>query len=191
MSLISGCPFARHKGRKSGDNCSYVPCCGTMSLQHGRGKWGSNSQGVICVVCFFACALSLCHVVFLLCFRCFVLSCGLVSWPMYCVSRCVMSNCGLFVVLRCGTVLCCAWGSGRRSSFLPIAIQVKSIGLSNYTIEDYKELKAVANVPPSINQIEVNPFLYRKKACGHDDQFFVVPDTMCFFCNFFRGACSS
>jgi diketogulonate reductase-like aldo/keto reductase len=41
--------------------------------------------------------------------------------------------------------------------------KVKSIGLSNYTIEDYKELKAVANVPPSINQIEVNPFLYRKK----------------------------
>mmetsp|Transcript_46074 Transcript_46074/g.112235 ORF Transcript_46074/g.112235 Transcript_46074/m.112235 type:complete len:375 (+) Transcript_46074:22-1146(+) len=40
--------------------------------------------------------------------------------------------------------------------------KIKSIGMSNYAIEDYKELMKEATVKPSINQIEVNPFLYRK-----------------------------
>ena len=39
---------------------------------------------------------------------------------------------------------------------------IRSIGVSNYTVEDYKELEAKCSVPPAINQIEVNPFLYRK-----------------------------
>merc|ERR1711978_535810 len=37
------------------------------------------------------------------------------------------------------------------------------IGISNYTIEDYEELKKNTTVKPVTNQIEVNPFLYRKK----------------------------
>jgi len=40
--------------------------------------------------------------------------------------------------------------------------KVKSIGISNYAIEDYEELKPHIKIKPSINQIEVNPFLYRK-----------------------------
>ena len=40
---------------------------------------------------------------------------------------------------------------------------IRSIGVSNYTVEDYEELMAKCSVPPAINQIEVNPFLYRKK----------------------------
>ncbi|KAJ9459253.1 hypothetical protein DIPPA_23620 [Diplonema papillatum] len=42
---------------------------------------------------------------------------------------------------------------------------VKSIGISNYTIEDYQELMACPEVTekPVVNQIEVNPLLYRKK----------------------------
>ena len=39
----------------------------------------------------------------------------------------------------------------------------KVIGLSNYTVEDYQELKdSNISVPPLVNQIEINPFLYRK-----------------------------
>jgi len=41
--------------------------------------------------------------------------------------------------------------------------KVRGIGLSNYTIEDYLELKdAGFEVEPVVNQIEINPFLYRK-----------------------------
>jgi len=45
--------------------------------------------------------------------------------------------------------------------------KVKSIGLSNYTIEDYEELKPHIKIIPSINQIEVNPFLYRKQTIDY------------------------
>lgn len=42
--------------------------------------------------------------------------------------------------------------------------QIKSIGVSNYTVEDYKELMSGgASVKPAINQVEINPFLYRKQ----------------------------
>lgn len=50
--------------------------------------------------------------------------------------------------------------------------KVKAIGLSNYRIEDYEELMNLQNssnnddthkrIPPAVNQIEVNPFLYRE-----------------------------
>jgi len=39
---------------------------------------------------------------------------------------------------------------------------LRSIGVSNYTIEDYLELRTQTSVPPAVNQIEVNPFLYRR-----------------------------
>merc|ERR1712194_789223 len=44
--------------------------------------------------------------------------------------------------------------------------KIKNIGLSNYAVEDYLELKerGITSLP-AINQIEINPFLYRKKTC--------------------------
>jgi len=42
--------------------------------------------------------------------------------------------------------------------------QVRSLGVSNYAVQDLDELMASgATVTPSINQIEINPFLYRKE----------------------------
>jgi diketogulonate reductase-like aldo/keto reductase len=41
--------------------------------------------------------------------------------------------------------------------------KIRSIGMSNYAVEDYKELMEKASIKPTINQIEVNPFLYRKQ----------------------------
>jgi len=39
----------------------------------------------------------------------------------------------------------------------------KDIGLSNYAVEDYEELKESGiEILPAVNQIEINPFLYRK-----------------------------
>ena len=40
---------------------------------------------------------------------------------------------------------------------------IRSIGVSNYTLEDYLELKDATTVPPAVNQIEFNPFLYRRE----------------------------
>eukprot|EP00286_Rhodomonas_abbreviata_P022500 CAMPEP_0181301160 /NCGR_PEP_ID=MMETSP1101-20121128/7273_1 /TAXON_ID=46948 /ORGANISM="Rhodomonas abbreviata, Strain Caron Lab Isolate" /LENGTH=320 /DNA_ID=CAMNT_0023406441 /DNA_START=18 /DNA_END=980 /DNA_ORIENTATION=+ len=41
--------------------------------------------------------------------------------------------------------------------------KVRAIGVSNYTVEDYTELEPHLKVVPVVNQIEVNPFLYRPK----------------------------
>ena len=38
---------------------------------------------------------------------------------------------------------------------------VRSIGVSNYTIEDFEELLESCQVVPAVNQLEVNPFLFR------------------------------
>lgn len=43
------------------------------------------------------------------------------------------------------------------------ALQIRSLGLSNYAVEDFTELMQSASVTPAINQIEINPFLYRKQ----------------------------
>lgn len=41
--------------------------------------------------------------------------------------------------------------------------KIKNIGVSNYAVEDYKELmENGVKEKPSVNQIEINPFLYRK-----------------------------
>jgi len=41
--------------------------------------------------------------------------------------------------------------------------RIKNIGLSNYAVEDYQELQqAGIKIKPAVNQIEINPFLYRK-----------------------------
>lgn len=41
---------------------------------------------------------------------------------------------------------------------------IRGIGLSNYAVEDYLEIKASSDfsIVPTVNQIEINPFLYRK-----------------------------
>eukprot|EP00618_Florenciella_parvula_P032034 CAMPEP_0119530778 /NCGR_PEP_ID=MMETSP1344-20130328/44571_1 /TAXON_ID=236787 /ORGANISM="Florenciella parvula, Strain CCMP2471" /LENGTH=357 /DNA_ID=CAMNT_0007570845 /DNA_START=82 /DNA_END=1155 /DNA_ORIENTATION=+ len=45
---------------------------------------------------------------------------------------------------------------------------INSIGVSNYAVEDYEELVADdrVKIKPAINQIEVNPFLYRQQTVG-------------------------
>jgi diketogulonate reductase-like aldo/keto reductase len=40
---------------------------------------------------------------------------------------------------------------------------VRSLGVSNYAVEDFEELMESAAVVPAINQIEINPFLHRSK----------------------------
>lgn len=41
--------------------------------------------------------------------------------------------------------------------------KLRGIGLSNYAVEDYLEIKEGGfDIKPSVNQIEINPFLYRK-----------------------------
>merc|ERR1711957_143061 len=40
--------------------------------------------------------------------------------------------------------------------------KAKSLGISNYTPEDFEELIAQVSVPPAVNTFEVNPMLYRK-----------------------------
>jgi diketogulonate reductase-like aldo/keto reductase len=41
--------------------------------------------------------------------------------------------------------------------------ELRALGLSNYTVEDYAELKPHVAVPPVVNQLEVNPLLYRAR----------------------------
>jgi len=57
--------------------------------------------------------------------------------------------------LHIETWLACEWLQARG--------YCKSIGVSNYTISDYKMLMKKATVKPVCNQIEVNPLLYRKE----------------------------
>jgi diketogulonate reductase-like aldo/keto reductase len=44
---------------------------------------------------------------------------------------------------------------------------VREIGVSNYAIEDMEELKAAGTSTPAMNQIEINPLLYRKKTISY------------------------
>ncbi|GAX17403.1 2,5-diketo-D-gluconate reductase A [Fistulifera solaris] len=47
---------------------------------------------------------------------------------------------------------------------LKAAGKIKNVGVSNYAWEDYLELKEAGITDlPAVNQIEINPFLYRKK----------------------------
>lgn len=40
---------------------------------------------------------------------------------------------------------------------------VRAIGVSNYTVSNLKDLLSYANIPPAVNQIELNPFSYEKE----------------------------
>lgn len=46
--------------------------------------------------------------------------------------------------------------------------KIRNIGVSNYAVEDYKELlEGGITMKPSVNQIEINPFLYRKNTISY------------------------
>ncbi|MBI5553269.1 MAG: aldo/keto reductase [Candidatus Diapherotrites archaeon] len=40
---------------------------------------------------------------------------------------------------------------------------IRSIGVSNYTITHLEEMKSYYEIPPAVNQVEFNPFLYQKE----------------------------
>jgi len=44
---------------------------------------------------------------------------------------------------------------------------IKSVGVSNYTVEDLKELQDAGLRLPVVNQIEINPFLFRKETIDY------------------------
>lgn len=52
--------------------------------------------------------------------------------------------------------------------------RIRTLGVSNYTVEDYLELEAVAKVKPAICQLEISPWLYRKNTVD----FFVSKDVV-------------
>ena len=52
--------------------------------------------------------------------------------------------------------------------------KIKGIGVSNYAWEDYLELKPNIKELPVVNQIEINPFLYRKNTIAKFQQEGVV-----------------
>lgn len=46
--------------------------------------------------------------------------------------------------------------------------KIRNIGISNYAVEDYKELLDNSiTIKPAVNQIEINPFLYRKNTIAY------------------------
>jgi diketogulonate reductase-like aldo/keto reductase len=50
---------------------------------------------------------------------------------------------------------------------LVAAGKIRALGLSNYTIEDYEELKPHVTVPPAVNQFEINLLLFRAKTIAY------------------------
>lgn len=45
--------------------------------------------------------------------------------------------------------------------------KIRNIGVSNYAVEDYQELLAHGCAKPAVNQIEINPFLYRRNTLDY------------------------
>jgi diketogulonate reductase-like aldo/keto reductase len=45
--------------------------------------------------------------------------------------------------------------------------KARAIGVSNYTIRHLEEVLGHARVPPSVNQVEFNPFLYQRALLEH------------------------
>jgi diketogulonate reductase-like aldo/keto reductase len=45
--------------------------------------------------------------------------------------------------------------------------KVRSIGVSNYTVEDLEELARHSSSRPAVNQLEVNPFLFRSRTLAY------------------------
>ena len=44
--------------------------------------------------------------------------------------------------------------------------KARAIGVSNYTIEDLKEILQDSDIVPAVNQVEFHPFLYQKELLG-------------------------
>lgn len=45
--------------------------------------------------------------------------------------------------------------------------KIRNVGVSNYAVEDCQELIDAGCAPPAVNQIEINPFLYRKQTIDY------------------------
>jgi diketogulonate reductase-like aldo/keto reductase len=52
----------------------------------------------------------------------------------------------------------------------------RSIGVSNFDTEELPEVIAIAQVPPVVNQIELNPFAYRRALVAECERHAVVPE---------------
>jgi len=62
--------------------------------------------------------------------------------------------------------------------------KIRNIGISNYSIEDYKELlNSGITIKPTVNQIEINPFLYRKNTIQYFKNEGVVLQSYRSLCN--------
>lgn len=64
----------------------------------------------------------------------------------------------------------------------------KSIGVSNYTVEDLAELQNAGLPLPTVNQIEINPFLYRKTTIKHFQDLGIQLQAYRALCNFGKTA---
>ena len=61
---------------------------------------------------------------------------------------------------------------------------IKSLGLSNFTIEDYEKLSASGlKYQPVVNQIEINPFLFRTKTISYFQEKGIVLQAYRALCN--------
>jgi L-glyceraldehyde reductase len=45
--------------------------------------------------------------------------------------------------------------------------KIRSLGVSNFTIEKMEELLKTAEIPPAVNQIEAHPYLLQPKLCRY------------------------
>jgi len=65
---------------------------------------------------------------------------------------------------------------------------IKSVGVSNYTVEDLAELQSAGLPLPTVNQIEINPFLYRKRTIAHFEGLGIRLQAYRAMCNFGKTA---
>ncbi|CAE8628167.1 unnamed protein product [Polarella glacialis] len=65
---------------------------------------------------------------------------------------------------------------------------VRSLGVSNYTVEDLADLQAAGLPLPTVNQIEINPFLYRKRTIAHFEGLGIRMQAYRALCNFGKTA---
>mmetsp|Transcript_47046 Transcript_47046/g.105703 ORF Transcript_47046/g.105703 Transcript_47046/m.105703 type:complete len:263 (-) Transcript_47046:12-800(-) len=65
---------------------------------------------------------------------------------------------------------------------------IKSVGVSNYTVEDLAELQAAELPLPAVNQIEINPFLYRKRTIAHFEGLGIRLQAYRALCNFGKSS---
>ena len=49
--------------------------------------------------------------------------------------------------------------------------KVRAIGLSNYDIQDLKEVLANFDIAPAVNQVEFHPFLYQQNLLEFCEKF--------------------